>query len=443
MRAFEEELKELDAIESRAAELFRAKQKAAAENLSGAPVEAEEAPPPPVLSVVPVEDFAAEQEASAEPLLGDRETTALAAGGDLMAYGDGGAGKTTLQLDACIHIATGTDWIGLPVPRPVRVMVIENEGPRGKLREKLAAKLAAWKGPSVDGRLLVLEEPWAMFTFAEEATRAALVAVVEEHEIELIAAGPVARLGMKGGGTQDEIAAFMDTIALVRRDLARPLAVWLTHHENNAGDVSGAWEGFPDTLLHVQAQGKGRTRVHWRKVRWGSELHQTTWKLLWAPGETYELDETPELTDDEVEDSIVRVVGENPGIGSTDLENATPGVSRQRRRAVRDRLLIDSVIVNVGKDKDGNEVLLDHIPPKRAAHLYIASDPTIFHLRPDPGAVGAQSAPAPGGGGTEHLRRAPRPIRGAEAQAQSIHPYEEQAHDQGAFTLEEQEDEQQ
>ena len=247
------------------------------------------------LRVVPVREFAAVDEPSAEPLLGDDEDTVLAAGGTFALYGDGGAGKTTLEADLVMHLAAGIPWLGQPVPRPVRVLVIENEGPRGKFRRKLRAKLDAWQGPPVDERVVVLEEPWSMFSFAEETHREALRALVVEHEIDVVAAGPVQALGMQGGGTPDEVGAFMFAIEQTRAQLERPLAVILVHHENKQGDVSGAWQGRTDTLAHVQAQGNGATRLYWRKVRWSSTLHGKLWKLLWRDGESFELDETPEL----------------------------------------------------------------------------------------------------------------------------------------------------
>src|SRR5215218_4014198 len=82
------------------------------------------------LRAVPIAAFAAVDEPSAEPLLGDEHDTVLSAGGALVFYGDGGAGKTTLEVDLIFHLAGADSWLGLPVPRPVKVLVIENEGPR-------------------------------------------------------------------------------------------------------------------------------------------------------------------------------------------------------------------------------------------------------------------------------------------------------------------------
>jgi putative DNA primase/helicase len=155
----------------------------------------------PSLVAVEAAAFAAVREASAEPLLGDAKSTILAAGRSAVWFGDGGAGKTTLGLDQAVHLCTGTDWLGLPVPRRCTVLWIENEGPRGKFREKLREKLAAWTGSALEGYLHVLERPWSLFTFADEGHRGELVTVIRELEVDVVFAGPVQRLGVEGGGT--------------------------------------------------------------------------------------------------------------------------------------------------------------------------------------------------------------------------------------------------
>jgi hypothetical protein len=303
--------------------------------------------PPPQLRVVPLGDFATVDEASAEPLLGDGHDTVLSAGGAFVFYGAGGAGKTTLEVDLVFHLAAGIPWLGLPIPRPCRVLVIENEGPRGKFRVKLREKRAAWAGPPIDDRILVLEEPWALFTFAQETHRDALRDLIEKHEIDVVAAGPVQRLGMQGGGTPDEVGAFMLNIELARGRLERPVALLLNHHENKAGAVVGAWEGVPDTLAHAQPQGNGATRLFWQKVRWGSTIHGKAWKLLWRDGEGFEVDDTPELTDDDIGEAMLTAARENPGASWNKVETHVKD-NAERKRQVRDLLLESGALVNRG-----------------------------------------------------------------------------------------------
>ena len=312
----------------------------------------EEAAPSNPLAAEEAEAFAAVDEASAEALLGDEENTVLAAGGAAVYYGDGGAGKTTLGLDRACHYCAGRDWLGLTVARPLRVLWIENEGPRGKFRRKLRAKLAAWDGPALEGRLHVLSQPWARLTFADAQMRAELVALVRELGTDVIIAGPVARLGAEGGGTPKEIQAFVDLLELVRADLGRPLAYELIHHENKAGGISGAWEGATDTLVHVQARGNGHTAIWWRKARWASEIHGRTWKLDWKPGERFEVDETPETTDDQIAETLLELVREAPGRSWNGYDGDEKlGGKASRKRAVRDDLLEQGALVNLGTPK--------------------------------------------------------------------------------------------
>jgi hypothetical protein len=236
-----------------------------------------------------IEEFAAVDEPGADPLIGDGENILLTEGGDSMMYGDGGAGKTTLAFDAAFHLAAGSDWLGLPVPRRVRSLIIEREGPRPLLRRKMRRKLADWDGPPIDGGVRILRSPWTSFSFADEQWRGKLAEIVEDESIDLIIAGPLTRIGMDTAGTLQEVVAFMQLVSDVRAHCQRRVAVLFVHHENKSGSVSGAWEGAGDTLLHVQQGGPRQTILTVQKARWGSDYHGITMHLAWAPGESFEV----------------------------------------------------------------------------------------------------------------------------------------------------------
>lgn len=232
-------------------------------------------------------DFGAVDEVASEALLGTKADTILPADGILLMYGDGGAGKTTLTLDALAHLAGGRDWLGLEVRRPVGALVIENEGPRAKFRQIVEEKRLTLDGTGAEERLFVLDEPWSKFTLADAGLRADVAAIVNENELDAVTLGPLATVGMVGGGTPDEISAFERLIWELRSLIGRPVAFWIVHHENKSGDVSGAWERVPDTLVHVQAAGNGHTRLVFRKARWSSEYHGKTLALNWEDGRTF------------------------------------------------------------------------------------------------------------------------------------------------------------
>jgi hypothetical protein len=343
------------------------------------------------ITVVALEQFAAVDEPGADALLGDGSDALLPANSDVMVYGDGGAGKTTLTVDLVCHLGAGDNWLGVTVAAPLRVVIIENEGPRPLFRAKIRRKLADWTGSTIGGRVQVVESPWARLTFADQAHRAHLAHVVAEHDADVVLIGPVARSGWSEAGTLAEVRAFLELVGDVRQQSGRAVTFVLIHHENKAGSVSGAWEGACDTMFHVQGMGHGRTRLHVQKARWSPTWHAQTLNLRWIDGEGFEPMEEDVLSDDDIAERILAVIDENPGTGWRTIEEGTRGIRHERRRTIRDRLLTDGVIVNTAKDKvSGNQVRLDHCPERRPAHLYRADDPTIAHLRPGPGADGAQ-----------------------------------------------------
>jgi hypothetical protein len=237
--------------------------------------------PVPALRLVPLAEFAATDEATAEALLGTDDDAAFTAGDTVMTYGGGGQAKTTLTIDGIAHLAAGVTWLGFEVARPLRVVLLENEGPRGSFRRKLRRKLDTWEGPPFAPNVLVVEEPWAAFTFSDDGLRSTLADACAGFEADMLVIGPLVTIGAEGGGTPEEVARFERLLAAFRVELGRPLLVWLVHHENKSGDVSGAWERLPDTLMRVRGEGRGRTLLHWQKARWCSALHDQRWTLHW------------------------------------------------------------------------------------------------------------------------------------------------------------------
>jgi hypothetical protein len=308
----------------------------------------------PSLRFSSLRDFAVFDEPSAKSLLGSPEESVLAVGGDLLVYGAAGAGKTTWVIDGIAHLAAGIPWLGLAVPRPLTISVIENEGPRGKFRQKLASKLETWDGPPFDSKIHVMEEPWASFTFADPQHRQGVAKHLNATDSDVLVCGPVSSLGMTGGGTPDEINAFVSLLAETRALVRLPVAFWLIHHENRAGQVSGAWERVPDTLVHITTGGNGRTRIFWQKVRWSSELHGTSMHLAWTACAGFALEHAPQTaTADRIWVDIAAFVLANGGCSWTTVEKAKEHVSgkAELKRKTRDQMLAEGVLVNVGSSQ--------------------------------------------------------------------------------------------
>ena len=80
------------------------------------------------LSTVTLDQFVSVDEPGAAAILGKDGSPLIAQRSNAMVYGDGCVGKTTLVVDLCFHLAAGDDWLGIPVPRKARVLIVENEG---------------------------------------------------------------------------------------------------------------------------------------------------------------------------------------------------------------------------------------------------------------------------------------------------------------------------
>jgi len=365
--------------------------------------------------LTPVGEFAAAIEEGAEALVtGPDGGTAIPADGNVLIWGPPGATKTSLTVDQAVAFAPGKPWLDLLQPtRPLRIALIENEGPRQEFRAKLARKLAH-ASLDLGDQIVVLEEPWGRFTFADPDHRAKLAEGVTAHRTDLLIVGPLIAVGAIGGGTPAEVHEFETYLTNLRALLDHPVAVELIHHSNKAGDVSGAWDRVPDTEVHVTAHGHGHTHLHWKKARWCSALHDTTTQLVWTAGDSYEVteDKATDLSDAEIAERIVAYIGAHPGTSWTPVEKNISGVGNTEVPVIRDQLLHDRRIVNVVSEH-GQDALLDAVRERQTARLYLIETPEVATLRPASGADPAQTEPALNADGQLRLRPAPSPVRGA------------------------------
>jgi hypothetical protein len=364
----------------------------------------------------PIEAFVAHPVPQAEPIVVDATgATAFAADGFGLTYGDGGAGKTTLWLDAALHFATGDDWLDgrLTPTRPLRVGWIENEGPQEEFRRKLERKLEAWKDRLPPGRLHVLRAPWGALDLRDARHREGIAAAVRNLELDLLFGGPVVDLGMVGGGTPDEVRAFHGYLKDVQTLARRHVSLMLLHHENTAGRVSGAWTGRPDLLVHVQAQGNGKTRVIWQKAKWSSSLHGTTDHLRWRDQEGFERAEPEPNRAERTWDGIEAYVLAHGGTSWTPVEqNVTGGGPYLRRR--RDAMLGDGVLINTGRGGEGvPQVLWHRDDPDR---------PTLDTTVSEQGHGGDTVASTTGNEEGEATTVSPRPLRSRDAEKDAVAP---------------------
>jgi hypothetical protein len=219
-------------------------------------------------------EFVARRDESAvAALVTSEQGTLLPAGGLAMITAKTHDGKTTLMVGFLLHASTGRDYLGLSFPRPLNVLLIENEGPREAFREKIAAHLGNWPHGG-EPRIWDVPADWGQVRISTADTRAQLRAVVEAHHIDLIVSDSLTRFGVRCNGTPEETREFVELLSEL--GLGRDVAFFFLHHprtrpEQGEGELerlAGAWQPHCDLILLLQKLDGGRSRLSFPKTRW-------------------------------------------------------------------------------------------------------------------------------------------------------------------------------
>jgi hypothetical protein len=187
-----------------------------------------------------------------------------------------GHGKTTFLVDFALNLAAGIDYCDLSVPQPLRVLLVENEGPREAFREKVAARLEHGPRPHERGCFRIWDPPnrWGTMKVSVEEQRTSLRAAIEAHAIDLVVSDSLTRFGMRGNGTPEETREFVDWLAEI--GLGRDVAFLLLHHPLTRPDpnsdelekIAGAWHPHCDLILTLRRLPANRARLIFAKTRW-------------------------------------------------------------------------------------------------------------------------------------------------------------------------------
>lgn len=236
--------------------------------------------PEQALRFMGLREFIDQPLAGVEPLLGEGKDRLLVEGSFNIIGGPGGVGKTTLALHLAAHLCAGKPWLDIPVQRPVRIVLLEVEGPHDQFAEKVKEFVERWDGEDFCDQMSVYDAPWGQFSWDDKRKATELRSFCRDFEADFVVANPLSRLGMKGAGTPEETNAFMNM--LYRSGMGEDFGTILIHHtkkppagangnSSSLDDLSGAWAAQPDLALLLKADGKQRVKLSVEKARWGDK----------------------------------------------------------------------------------------------------------------------------------------------------------------------------
>lgn len=304
--------------------------------------------PPARLRFLPGREFIEQELGRIDPLVGTPDDALLMPGSLAILAGVGGSGKTTLALHAMAHWASGVPWFGIPTPRPLRIVVIENEGPHDPFVKKVRDFARRWKncpccddahgdgGDYIDN-CLFLDAPWGHFTFEEPALALELKEAVKGFQADLVLANPLSRLGMKGAGTPEDTRTFLQL--LFAAGLNDVFAALLLHHftkavhKNDVDKLSGDWGPHPDTIMLLEPEAERRNKLTFGKIRWGDQ-GRAPFILNWLDDPEgpigYRGESAPQgVTDDDMFDRIDAYLVKNQGANMTAIRSGVQGNGRR------------------------------------------------------------------------------------------------------------------
>lgn len=301
-------------------------------------------------------DFVNQPLAGIEPLVGTEEDGILMPNSLMLLAGIGGAGKTTLSIHMMAHFASGLPWFGITVTRPIKHVIIENEGPHDPYVEKIRRFAERFKNCTCSGEphgnqfdfldnCLFLDAPWGHFSFEDEYAAAELRQTIKDFEGDLLIANPLGRLGMRGAGTPEETRAFM--LLLQNAGMGEDYAGLLLHHLAKVNkqtplvqQVSGDWAPHADTIFVLEAAGERRVKLSTGKCRWGDQ-GRPPMILNWLTDPDgpvgYKLADAPTgVTDSEMYERIDAYMQEQNGpVGITKIAKDVTGQNNKIRELVK------------------------------------------------------------------------------------------------------------
>jgi hypothetical protein len=373
------------------------------------PVDEDEITPegdaPPVIVVERLRDFRERELPPFESLVGvGRDgTNLLPRFGWVMPWGQAGSGKTSLLVDLLFHACSGIDWLGWHVERPLRIVVIVNEGIPGALQDKLKQKLERWSHDDalVLDNLSVWVSPWGEFTFRDERHVEYVRSFALDVDADYVALDPLHTVATTNTGAPDETEAFKRTLQSF--GVWRDLGVITTHHANKTKLISGDWDRHPDTVLRLEKEPKQpATKLTLEKARPAdpSELGVPMllkWDVETLGYERVEITATPASLDEQaVLDVVLDVMRAQPHewaldplLDEADFSDVDQSGNAKGRRAVVKRAIEQGQIVNLAPSaapggRQQHRLVLPNVPEAQTVQDALPLDePQSGTVEPD------------------------------------------------------------
>ncbi len=198
--------------------------------------------------------------------------------------GDGGVGKSLLALQLAVSVATGSNWIGQPVDKPGKVLVLGAEDDDSEMHRRVASICKAQRVEMADlGNLMVrsLAGEDALLATPSQSTGRLTATAFYKRLTEIIGAMKprlvvLDTLADLFGGNENDRAQARQFVGMLRAwSIKHYLAVVLLAHPSRAGMATGSGDSG-STAWH----GSVRSRMYLDTVKVDGQEADTSARVL-------------------------------------------------------------------------------------------------------------------------------------------------------------------
>lgn len=201
----------------------------------------------------------------------------------LVLTGGEGAGKTTFVRQFVLAAAAGLHPLHFTPIDPVRVLVVDAENSEAQWRRKggLIARIAARRG-TVDPSETVHVACVARLDITTDRDLASIHALIDTHQPDLVAIGPLYKLVPRAITSDDDAAPLIDALDSLRaRDVALVMEAHAGHTQDGTGQRdlrprgSSALLGWPEFGMGLRLKRDEKNIAE--LVRWRGDRDERDW----------------------------------------------------------------------------------------------------------------------------------------------------------------------
>ena len=194
----------------------------------------------------------------------------LGKGWNMIVSGSAGSGKSIFIMDMCMHLLSGKTWLGYPVTRIKKVLMLQSENPSDILLSRLQktshhcqlSKKEYTKG-------FIISRRDKRFTITREQDRKAIIKIAKKFKPDILIFDSLSKYHESDEKDPSEMTAVLDSFDKIRSELWPSLAIIVIHHDGHNGRERGATSirAWPEILIGIKGRPGTPQNITFRKSR--------------------------------------------------------------------------------------------------------------------------------------------------------------------------------